>query len=627
MKKLIALITALALLFTCGMTAGLAEDTATDMYDHLTVGNPTPLRGDFTLQLWGKGTSDMDVSSLVNGYNLVTWDYSLNNFDFDKIVVSGVRVTDDAEGNREYRIVLNSNLQYSDGTPITAWDYAFSILLQASPAVTELDGNTLYCKGILGANEYRNSTETVLKGVRVSGDQLLTVTVSGAYRPYYYELNYLQFYPVPISVVAPGCSVRDDGEGIYLEGDMTAEMLQSTLLDPETGYVSHPQIVSGPYKLTSFDGTTVELERNELYIGSNTEKNPMIRYLTYTSVNSDDMIQQLAAGEIDLINKTVKSEAISGGLTLVANGGYGMTAYDRSGSSMIGFCCEKPTVSEKEVRKAIACCLDKEKLITDYAGYYGIRADGYYGIGQWMYEAVSGSQEPASGIGNEIEELSMEDIPTYECDPERANALLDQAGWTLNKDGNPYTGAAGEIRCKEINGELVALELLMVCPNENNLGRKIKECMDPALAQAGISLEIREVPWDEISTSYYTNEDRDCDMFVVGINFDAAFDTADSFNPDDLSANYTRIRDDELYQKIKDINTVSKTAGEYINYWYDFQETFVEVLPMIPLYSNIYFDFYTDCLHDYYPDKVVTWGEAMMNAFLSDPNVLPEEME
>lgn len=627
MKRALALLTVLAmLLLTCGMTAGQAEDAIPDTYDHLKVGNPNPMRGDFALQLWGEGTSDMDISYLINGYNLVCWDYALNNFDFDPIVVSGTKITEGNDGTREYRIALKEDLQYSDGTPITAWDYAFSILLQSSPAVAELGANTLPFKGILGVPEYRNAETNVLKGVRVNSDYLLTITVSGEYRPYYYELRFLQCYPAPISVIAPECTVKDDGDGVYLTGEMTAELLQTTLLDPETGYVTHPEIVSGPYKLTSFDGKIAELEKNELYLGSRKEKTPMIRYLTYTDVSNTDMIKKLANGDIDLINKAVHTDVIADGLTLAKNGGFSMTSYDRSGSCFAGFCCEKPTVGDKLVRQAIACCVDKNMLVKEYLGNYGMPIEGYYGIGQWMYEAASGAN-PLDGADNEaIEGLDVAKV-VYECDPERANALLDEAGWTLNKDGNPYTGAPGEIRSKEIDGKLVSLELLMVCPAENDLGQQIKACMDPQLAQTGITLEIREVPWDEIRKDYYANGDRDCDMYVVAMNFESAFEAADAFDPYDLSANYSRIQDEELYQSVWSINSTSKTAGEYVTTWYSFQEKFVDVLPMIPLYSNIYYDFYTDCLHDYYPQSVGTWGEAMLDAFLSDPNVLPEDME
>lgn len=626
LKRAFALLTVLTmLLLTCGLSAGQAEDAVAAPYDHLRVGNPNPMRGDFGLQLWGEGTSDMDISYLINGYGLVYWDYELNNFDFDPMVVSGVNPKENTEGDREYDIVLKEDLQYSDGTPITAWDYAYSMLLQSSSAVAELGANTQPFKGILGADEYRNGETNVLKGVRVYNDYLMTITVSGAFRPYYYELRFLQCNPVPISETAPGCTVKDDGEGVYLDGELTAELLQKTLLDPATGYVTHPKITSGPYKLISFDGKVAELEKNDLYLGSVSEKTPMIRYLTYTDVSNTDMVKKLATGEIDLINKAVYSDVIAGGLTLVKNGGFAMTSYERSGASFAGFCCEKPTVSDKLVRHAIACCVDKDQLIKEYLGNYGIATEGYYGIGQWMYKAANGSQ--ILDAAEDVKLMYEDDESTMTCNTEEANALLDEAGWTLNKAGDPYTGAKGEIRSKEIDGELVSLELLMVCPAENDLGKQIKACMDPQLAQVGISLEIREVPWNEIRKDYYANGNRDCDMYVVATNFESAFEAADAFDPNDLSANYSRIQDEELYQSVWSINSTSRTAGEYVTTWYSFQEKFMDVLPMIPLYSNIYYDFYTDCLHDYYPQNVGTWGEAMMDAFLSDPNVLPEEMD
>ena len=58
-----------------------------------------------------------------------------------------------------------------------------------------------------------------------------------------------------------GCEVRDDGEGAYIanidetavEPVFTAELLQSTVLDAENGYLSHPYLTCGPYKLVSYD--------------------------------------------------------------------------------------------------------------------------------------------------------------------------------------------------------------------------------------------------------------------------------------------------------------------------------------------------------------------------------------
>ena len=41
-------------------------------YNHLVTGHTTALSGGFSNRIWGSNTSDLDVSALINGYNLVT---------------------------------------------------------------------------------------------------------------------------------------------------------------------------------------------------------------------------------------------------------------------------------------------------------------------------------------------------------------------------------------------------------------------------------------------------------------------------------------------------------------------------------------------------------------------------
>jgi len=46
------------------------------------------------------------------------------------------------------------------------------------------------------------------------------------------------------------------------------------------------------------------------------------------------------------------------------------------------------------------------------------------------------------------------------------------------------------------------------------------------------------------------------------------------------------------------------------------QEKFNETLPMLPIYSNVYFDFYTANLHDFAVAEKVTWSEAIVESAL-----------
>ena len=54
----------------------------------------------------------------------------------------------------------------------------------------------------------------------------------------------------------------------------------------------------------------------------------------------------------------------------------------------------------------------------------------------------------------------------------------------------------------------------------------------------------------------------------------------------------------------------------YMRSWVAFQERFNTVLPMIPVYSNMYYDFYTGMLRCYAPDANESWGKAIVGAYL-----------
>ena len=50
----------------------------------------------------------------------------------------------------------------------------------------------------------------------------------------------------------------------------------------------------------------------------------------------------------------------------------------------------------------------------------------------------------------------------------------------------------------------------------------------------------------------------------------------------------------------------------FIKKWITFQEQLSDMLPMIPVYSNVYFDFYTSDLTNYNILKYITWGDAIV---------------
>ena len=645
MKKILVFLLILMMLIPA---CGLAEETETEEipegsgteevtevlpvnlnydYEELTVGVSMPMYGAFSFNNWGNATSDVDVRRLIHGYNLVEWNTEESGFQLDPSVISGHLVEAEENGNHIYNLILSNDLYYSDGTKITAYDYAFSFLLRMSPVIAELGGNPTKMDYLVGYDEYISGESDVLSGIRVVGPNQLAIFIDADYLPFFYEVGMLDCYPYPASVIAPGCEVRDDGEGVYLSSFLDTEQLKTTLLDAETGYLSHPSVTSGAYRLVSFDGEEARFELNEHYKGNSEGVKPVIPRIVFRRADPETMIEDLANAKYGLLNKVTPGETIQAGMQLSGDTGrYRFTNYPRSGLSMIAFNTERAGVADAAVRQAIARCLDKEGLTRDYTGYFGLKADGFYGIGQWMYQLLNGTiappvaedatDEEIEQLEKEWEEVTLENIEAYDFDPEAAAQALEADGWKLNADG---------VREKTVDGETVTLALKMVYPAVTEIGEILEERFAVPLKQAGIALTIEA--YDDVLPMYYGQEERDYDMAWLATNFDVLFDPSPLFLPES-GTNTTGILDEELYALAEDMKKTE--PGDLLGYckkWIAFLEHFAETEPMIPVYSNVYYDFYPDVLQEYMISSNITWSEAIVPAYLSDPPEEPEEEE
>jgi len=659
MKKRLSLF--LALLLLCSSVAAYAQqeetiemdasDAAEEVewaeiqltpydYDDIVVGNPTPLNGKFFTEMWGNGTSDIDVRYLVSGYDLVTWDDEASYFRFDRSVVSGALVNADEAGNRTYLLALASNLYYSDGTPVTAWDYAFSVLLQGSPLISELGAHPAALDYLLGYEDYFSGAAPGIAGLRVQSDNLISFTVKAEALPYFYELSYLSFCPYPIHAIAPGCIVRDDGAGAYIASDpeadgegFTAELLRRTILDSEKGYQSHPDPVSGPYRLISFDGDEAVFEINRYYKGNEEGKKPRIKRITYRRAANDSMIRGLAEGEYALLNKVTQASAVTEGLNLCAeNPQYTRAIYPRIGLTYIFFNPQSRLVQQQNVRQAIAGCLDSDQLIGAYVGNFGLKANALYGLGQWMYQAATGmidypaqlsdaatQEETAAYEKNEAawDALTLDGLTLYPLDTEAAAALLEQAGWTLNSQGEPFEAGTDSVRCREADGQLETMELTMGYLSGGSMEQTFNDAFVKNLAAAGVSLKLVPLHFDSIAQSHADRALEGVDMIYMGDNFNISFDPALFFVDDEQAQEADSLRSvyGELFDLAREMDRTQPGAIlEYMQKWVRFQERFSQLLPMIPVYTNIYYDFYTKELDGYWIAENTSWGQAIVPA-------------
>ena len=592
----------------------------------LTVGIVTPMEGRFFTNLWGGTASDMDAQMLLHAASPVRWDGELDRFVFDRSVLEDAVVLTNSDGSRTYLMVLSEDLRWSDGTRITAADYAFSFLLQMDPAVAETGGRPGDFSWLEGSDAYLSGQAKALSGVRLIGDNILQVTAKAEALPYYYELNRLAVQPYPIEVIAPGTAVRDEGEGVYLSRPLTARTLEQTVLNETTGYLFHPQKVSGPYLLKSFDGNTALFIANPYFRGTEDGYTPRIGRITFTAEHNSEMVSGLTKGETGLLNKVTGADAIRDGIRCVmaSQDTLAMQVRPRTGLTMIWFMECSPKVQEKAVREAIACCFDRDTFTHLYTGGYGTRTDGFFGAGQWMYRMAAGMD---AGDVHTLPEkgLTLPGLTRYTQDREKAVRLLDAAGWTLNEKGETYNPYRDSVRYKRNGDSFTGLELTMAVPESEEIRKKLELTLITPLKEAGIRLTVVPVSMEALQESYVSGKNSGYDMLYLGENFSRVFD------PELLKPREEDNGDSELVRARKEVYTLAldmvRTEPEdtdgFVRKWRGMQEKITETLPLLPVYSNLYFDFYTRELHQYDVTQGASWAEAVVRSCMSDMEELP----
>ena len=612
MKKILAWVVTIVLLLS--VFPAMAEEEISK-YDKLTVTVTTPFSGNFFSDVLGSNISDQDVRKLIHGYNLVYWDNETGSYQFNPKLIGATSLSEDGTS---YILAIMEGLTYNDGTPITAKDYAFSLLLQGSSELKEATGNKGDLSRIWGGRDYQDGKVSELKGVRLLGDYQIALTVDPDFVPYFYQLKALDISPMPISVIAPGCDVKDNGNGAYIDGDFSAELLEETLLDPLSGYMSHPTVTSGPYQMTNYDEKSVTLALNPQYEGDENGVVPTIPQIVIQVGNTDTVISDLAGGKTDLVVRCVRQDQIMAGMQLAATDDFGMKAYSRNGLSFISFCAEKGATSDPTVRQALAMCIDKTALTEQYSGQFGMAVDGFYGIGQWMYLMANGTMVPEEGAEEEWADLNLDGITKYEFNPSAAAKLLEENGWEMDRDG---------VLSKAIDGQDIHLSLKLIYPEGNGVGPMLDQVFIPYLNEAGIELETEAMPMPELLKKYYGQEERDCDMILLGTNFNDVYDPTGEY--DDNGTSYLNgITNPELRELAINLrSTEPGNATEFCRRWLRYQEKLAEIITGIPLYSDAYLDFHISALQNYEPGKSGNWATAVAGAILSDyvPEEEPEE--
>ncbi|WP_025694188.1 ABC transporter substrate-binding protein [Paenibacillus durus] len=281
-----------------------------------------------------------------------------------------------------YTFHLRKDLKFSDGSPLTAGDVAFTWTIQYDKSYD--GGSPLPSLKVKGGQAYKEGKTKTIEGIKVIDPQTISVTLE---------------QPNATALVTLGSNVLSKA---YYGKDYTFGHLEyiKKLHEKPLG--------DGPYKLEKFiPGQEVRLVANENYF----KGKPKTEHFIYKT-SQGDAWQFLETGEVDYTSFPATNENIE---KLKALGFVNIIPYTPSTYGYIQVNLKHEQLQDKRVRQAIAYGLDRQSIYVD-------AAEG----------AGSVANIPASPISWAYTE---EGINSYKFDPDKAKQLLDEAGWTVGADG------------------------------------------------------------------------------------------------------------------------------------------------------------------------------------------------
>ncbi|MEK5417950.1 ABC transporter substrate-binding protein [Paenibacillus odorifer] len=291
-----------------------------------------------------------------------------------------------------YTFHLRKDLKFSDGSPLTADDVAFTWTIQYDKSY---DGSSqLPSLNVKGGKAYKEGTSPTVEGIKVIDPQTISATLE--------QPNATALVQLGSNVLSKAYYGKD-----YKIGNL--EYIKKLHEKP---------LGDGPYKLEKFiPGQEVRFVANENYF----KGKPKTEHFIYKTTEGD-VWQFVETGEVDYASFSATDENIE---KLKALGFVNIIPYTPSTYGYLQVNLKHEQLKDKLVRQAIVYGLDRQSIYVDAAQGAGSIAN-----------------IPASPISWSYTE---EGINPYKYDPEKAKQLLDEAGWTVGaggireKDGKPLS--------------------------------------------------------------------------------------------------------------------------------------------------------------------------------------------
>ncbi|PLX75850.1 MAG: peptide-binding protein [Desulfuromonas sp.] len=218
-------------------------------------------------------------------------------------------------------------------------------------------------------------------------------------------------------------------------------------------------IGTGPFRFKQWDsGEKLVLEANDSYF----EGRPYINRVIYRIIpDLSTQFLELQSGGLDFMGLTpIQFQTQTDTPAFSRN--FNKYRYLAFSYTYLGYNLEKPLFQDQRVRQAISLAIDKQELIDGVLLGLGQAATGPYKPDLWWYNR---------------------EVQRYAHDPDKARALLSEAGWT-DSDGDGILDRQG-----------VPFSFTIITNQGNDLRAKSAEIIQRRLKEIGMEVKIRVVEW------------------------------------------------------------------------------------------------------------------------------------
>ena len=285
------------------------------------------------------------------------------------------------EDNKNFIVHIDDAATWSDGTPVTADDVVYTALRLASPVI----GNTAmmyYVFEGVGDDGFVEEGAESIDGIQKVDDKTVQFTTKEEMPITTFENSYARYLlTLPKHVIEQ-----------YSEEELST-----------ADWFNHPDVVSGPFIVTDFDvDHYISYEANKDYW----KGAPKIDKLNIKIVDGSQLYAGLQSGEIDITQQTMSDipqedyesvEALDN-VEVV----YGSPVTNQS------VFIQTKNVPDVKVRQAMLYAIDRQQILEELLNGHGEIVDGFLSSASPFYD---------------------DSLTPISYDPEKAKALLEEAGW------------------------------------------------------------------------------------------------------------------------------------------------------------------------------------------------------